>query len=92
MFHHGRYLNPELNDLRGGANLTLPVKQDDRFIIWMRLAPLPKFRKLWGVISDRDLLAGDTVTVQVGGPAHFLRCDMLWLLSTVAVLIWWRCR
>ena len=56
--------NPTLNQYRGGANITGYVQQDDRFVIWMKLAPLPKFRKLWGVINT-PLNAGDTVVMNV---------------------------
>ena len=35
-------------------------KSDERFINWMRLAALPDFRKLWGIIYT-DLKKGDRV-------------------------------
>ena len=56
--------NPIINQYRGGDNITGSVKQDDRFIIWIKLAPLPKFRKLWGVINT-PLNAGDTVLLTI---------------------------
>ena len=36
-------------------------KKDERFINGLRVAALPKFRKLWGRI-DTDLREGDTVS------------------------------
>ena len=51
--------------LRGGAALLPgPLNSDERFVVWMRTAALPNFRKLWGVI-DRDLDAGSVVTVSI---------------------------
>lgn len=52
-------------------------KLDQRFINWVRLSALPKFRKLWGII-DSDLKSGDVITVNVGDPpghclAHVIR-------------------
>ena len=38
---------------------------DPHFIVWMRTAGLPNFRKLWGQISDTTLKAGETYTVEV---------------------------
>jgi hypothetical protein len=31
--------------------------EDEHFIVWMRQAGLPNFKKLWGII-DKDLPAG----------------------------------
>lgn len=41
------------------------LAQNERLIIWMRTAALPKFRKLWGKINDTDLEKGKTIQVQV---------------------------
>lgn len=38
---------------------------DEHFIVWMRTAALPSFRKLYGVI-DSDLSKGDTLTFTIG--------------------------
>ena len=38
---------------------------DEHFIVWMRPAAMPNFRKLWGKIEDRDLEKGTIITVQV---------------------------
>jgi hypothetical protein len=48
--YNATYFNPELNRLRGGWNLTdpanpavqVPVNENERFILWMRTAALPK--------------------------------------------------
>jgi len=40
------------------------VGEDEHFIVWMRTAALPTFRKLWGKI-DRDLEANSKVTITI---------------------------
>lgn len=68
---YGSFFNPLLNSQRGGNNLTDPItgdrlrlNQDERLIVWMRTAALPRFRKLWGIV-DTDLAAGDVVRITV---------------------------
>ncbi len=61
--------NPAIDSLRGGFNLSVlsggaTPKENQRFMNWMRLSALPRFRKLWGRI-DVDLRAGSVVTVTV---------------------------
>lgn len=66
----GSFFNPFLNGSRGGDNLTnsqnepIPLNRDERLMVWMRTAALPRFRKLWGVI-DTNLNAGDEVIVTI---------------------------
>jgi hypothetical protein len=72
--YYPQNFNPFLNSLRGGNNLTQPqpggglkdlmVGEDERFIVWMRTAALPRFRKLWGRI-DSDLNAGDVINIVI---------------------------
>ncbi len=38
--------------------------QDEHFMVWMRTAALPTFRKLWGII-DHDFNSGDQLTINV---------------------------
>ena len=38
---------------------------DEHFIVWMRPAGLPNFRKLWGRITDTDLKGGNEVEVTI---------------------------
>ena len=52
------------NPSQGGAAIDGTPKTDERFINWMRLAAMPTFRKLWGII-DQDLIEGDTVVVSL---------------------------
>ncbi|WIA33459.1 hypothetical protein OEZ86_006589 [Tetradesmus obliquus] len=72
--YYPQNFNPFLNSMRGGGNLTQPqpggglkelmVGEDERFIVWMRTAALPRFRKLWGRI-DSDLNAGDVINIVI---------------------------
>lgn len=61
-------------DLRGGATIEGPVDEDERFINWMRVAALPRFRKLWGKI-ETDLKKGDTLTVTIENRYNTFRFD-----------------
>ena len=74
--YYPQNFNPFLNASRGGGNMTAPdgtpltVRQDERFVNWMRTAALPRFRKLWGRIDAvgggrAALEAGDVVAVRV---------------------------
>lgn len=49
---------------RGGGNLTVPVNQDQHFLVWMRVSARPRTRKLWGVIRE-SLPEGTELQVQV---------------------------
>ena len=39
--------------------------EDEHFIVWMRPAGLPDFRKLWGKIEDRDLKKGEKLYITI---------------------------
>jgi hypothetical protein len=39
--------------------------EDEHFIVWMRPAGLPNFRKLWGRIDRQDLEAGSEVSLKI---------------------------
>jgi len=51
-------------DTRGGGEIVGKVKKDEHFIVWMRTATLPKFRKLWGKL-DFDIEEGTSLTVDI---------------------------
>lgn len=65
-----QFFNPVLDETRGGDNISdssgnyMNVNQDERFVVWMRTAALPRFRKLWGRI-DAKLEAGDVINITV---------------------------
>jgi hypothetical protein len=42
----------------------MQVDEDEHFIVWMRVAALPNFRKLWGKV-ETDLRQGDVITVSL---------------------------
>ncbi|KAK4402519.1 ALA-interacting subunit [Sesamum angolense] len=56
--------NFQSGNLIGGAKLdeTKPLSEQEDFIVWMRTAALPTFRKLYGRI-ETDLEANDQITV-----------------------------
>lgn len=60
--------------LRGGATIDGPVDEDERFINWMRVAALPRFRKLWGKI-EIDLKKGDKLSVTIENRYNTFRFD-----------------
>lgn len=39
--------------------------EDEHFIVWMRVAGLPKFRKLWGKLESHDLKAGENYYLEI---------------------------
>jgi len=59
---------------RGGGTIDGSVGTDEHFIVWMRTAALPKFRKLWGRI-ERDIPAGSTVRVGVDNRYNTYKFD-----------------
>ena len=60
--------------------------EDERFIVWMRPAALPDFRKLWGKI-DKDLSKGDyELTIDNRYPVKSFEGEKYFILSTVNVL------
>jgi hypothetical protein len=47
----------------GPGGFVLPRIDDEDFIVWMRTAGLPTFKKLYRKIEGRDLEAGDKITL-----------------------------
>ena len=39
--------------------------EDEHFIVWMRLAGMTNFKKLWGRIENRDLKKGDKISLTI---------------------------
>ena len=55
---------------------------NEHFIVWMRVAGLPTFKKLWGRL-DKDLPAGDyTLTIQNNFPVQSFEGKKAFVLST----------
>lgn len=64
---YGSQLSQNYNDiprLRGGNTTTVPLKDDQHFMVWMRPAAAANVRKLYGVINEK-LVAGETVSIAV---------------------------
>ena len=60
--------------------------EDERFIVWMRPAALPDFRKPWGRI-EKELNKGDyTLTITNNYPVKSFKGKKYFILSTVNVL------
>lgn len=47
------------------SGLRLPDVNNSDFIVWMRVAALPNFRKLHRIISEKDLKKGDEISVEI---------------------------
>lgn len=61
--------------LRGGGDLGgQKVSENEHFVVWMRNAANPHFRKLWGVIEE-DLMEGTFVAVEVVNRYNTYRFD-----------------
>ncbi|KAJ3669986.1 hypothetical protein LUZ60_010310 [Juncus effusus] len=58
--------NFQNGSLIGGASLdpNLPLSEQEDLIVWMRTSALPKFRKLYGVITE-DLGANTIISIQI---------------------------
>ena len=58
---------------------------DEHFIVWMRPAGLPNFRKLWGRIENNDLKKGQIITVTIENNFDVTKFDgkKFLILSTV---------
>ena len=41
------------------------VAEDEHFVVWMRVASLPRFRKLYGILNE-DLTKGDALQIVIG--------------------------
>jgi len=66
-FKFAKYVPENFNDnadMRGGGTIDGQVQLDEHFIVWMRTATLPTFRKLWGRI-EVDLEEGSQVKVKI---------------------------
>lgn len=50
--------------LRGGAEMNTTLNRDEHFVVWMRPATLPNFRKLWGKI-EQDIPQGTLLSVDI---------------------------
>lgn len=73
---NGESFSPDEKDIAWKADKELKYKNidlkkqwidmtDEHFIVWMRPAGLPNFRKLWGRIKDRDLEENSKVEVTI---------------------------
>lgn len=63
-----------VESLRGGGMINGTVKEDQHFIVWMRTAAMPRFRKLWGVI-DQTIPANTTVAINIYNRYNTYRFD-----------------
>lgn len=50
--------------LRGGAAMNTTLNRDEHFIVWMRPASMPNFRKLWGKI-EQDIPRGTLLNINI---------------------------
>jgi len=55
---------------QGYFDYQLPNMTDTDFIVWMRTAGLPHFKKLYRVISNQNIKAGSTLTLDIQNLFH----------------------
>jgi len=72
----------------GTGGFTLPNITDEDFIVWMRTAGLPTFKKLYRKIQDSDLNVGDILTINFTNafPVHSFGGTKSIVLSTTSAL------
>jgi len=72
----------------GPGGFLLPNVSDEDFIVWMRTAGLPTFKKLYRKIQDSDLLVGDVLTINFTNafPVHSFGGTKSIVLSTTSAL------
>eukprot|EP00210_Caulerpa_lentillifera_P008290 g7911.t1 len=49
----------------GGGQINGNILEDEHFIVWMRVAALPRFRKLYGIIDDETLEKDDSINITI---------------------------
>ncbi|GMH42768.1 hypothetical protein BSKO_10687 [Bryopsis sp. KO-2023] len=59
---------------RGGGEIQGSVRNDEHFIVWMRTAAMPRFRKLWGKI-DTNLPKGTMLKISIQNRYNTYRFD-----------------
>lgn len=74
---YGNHTPHNLNtveSLRGGGEINGTLKEDQHFMVWMRTAAMPRFRKLWGII-DQTIPANSTVAIRIQNRYNTYRFD-----------------
>lgn len=91
--YRGKALNPRVENIAYKSDKQkyekieyLPEKHwinmtDEHFMIWMRPAPFPNPRKLWGIIEDQDIEKDSTISVRIQNN-KYLRYKKYIILST----------
>lgn len=51
--------------VQNGVEVTLPSVEDEQFMVWMRTAGLPNFRKLHRIVPNTDFKKGQVIQVTV---------------------------
>lgn len=72
---------------RGGGAVNGTLREDEHFVVWMRVAAMSTFRKLWGRIEE-DIPEGALVTVRVNNRFNSYKYDgeKRFVLSTTSWL------
>lgn len=75
---------------RGGlpAPILLPEVTDEEFMVWMRTAGMPTFKKLNRIIGDKTFLAGSLIEVRINNqfPVSGFNGEKAIVFSTTSVL------
>jgi len=72
---------------RYGSNLILPAIDDQDFVVWMRSSSFSKFRKLYSVIRNQDLVAGSNLNLSISNQffiENFLDLEKSVIFATIS--------
>eukprot|EP00210_Caulerpa_lentillifera_P006063 g5793.t2 len=76
----------DVSSTRGGGNISVPLNEDEDFMVWMKVGSKPTIRKLYAIIED-DIPQGSRLnftinnrynTYRFGGEKRLMLCTVNW--------------